>query len=180
MGQDKALLQLDGLPLLDRVAAVMRTVSDDLIVVGRGRVADDIPGAGPLGGLMTGLRRARHPRAYVVACDLPFLSADFLAYLASVAGSREAVIPRVHGRAQPLHAVYRPEVARVAARLLDSGERRMQALLGHLDVQWVEENEIDRFSLGRLSLRGVNTPQEWQEALAVAQEEKAASRNRHG
>src|SRR5947208_16758174 len=70
MGMDKALLHLDGTTFLGRIVETLDRVVDEVIVVGRERlprdaararvVTDELPGRGPLGGLLTGMHAARH------------------------------------------------------------------------------------------------------------------------
>ena len=49
---------------------------------------------------------ARHDRAFVAACDMPFLNPEVVRDLCARAGSADVVIP-VHAEgAEPLHALY--------------------------------------------------------------------------
>ena len=120
MGRDKADLQVGGQSLLVRTACVLSEVVDEILVVGRDSfssalphsvraVPDEVPGIGPLGGLLSGLRRTTYPYAVVVACDLPFLDAGVLRHLLTLAPGYDAVVPFVGGHNQPLHAVYRAD-----------------------------------------------------------------------
>lgn len=168
MGRDKSQLEMDGNTLLDRVVKVVADLADDVHIVGHGHIRDDFPNAGPLGGLLTGLRRARHPTSIVVACDLPFLNGALLAYLHSLLEGHDAVVPRVEGRPEPLHAVYRTAIIPAVERLLRDGSLSMQSLVSRVDVRWVDENETDCFDPARLSFKNVNTPLDWEEALELA------------
>ncbi|MEN9506937.1 MAG: hypothetical protein RI958_2863 [Actinomycetota bacterium] len=84
MGRDKAFVEIDGVPMVSRVAAVLTesgcssvvVVGGDAAALGRvglERIDDAWPGEGPLGGVITALRWAGGP-VLVVACDLPDLS----------------------------------------------------------------------------------------------------------
>ena len=178
MGRDKALLTLDGRSLVERTVRVLGAVVEDVMVVGRAYplpgdlrarcIQDERPGAGPLGGLYTGLRHVAHDHVVVVACDLPFLSASLLQYLLEQAPGHEAVVPRVDGRAQPTHAVYARRIEETVARSLRGGSYRMEALLGALRTRWVEEDEIDAVDPGHQSFVNVNTLEEWERAAVTA------------
>ena len=89
MGRDKALLELGGVPLIVRTARLVEAVVGSATVVGDTAairalglrtVADDWPGAGPLGGIATALRVSSAPWSLVVACDLPYLTKPWLEY----------------------------------------------------------------------------------------------------
>lgn len=90
-GGDKAAAQVDGVTLLDRVAARLRPQCDALVVVGRERpgfrsIADvPRPGMGPLGALAGALAWALsegHDDVLTSGCDLPDLPPDLAAGLA--------------------------------------------------------------------------------------------------
>src|SRR5204863_2103726 len=81
MGRDKALLEIDGVPMARRVtdeleragAARVRCVGGDaaeLIRLGLDAVDDEHPGAGPLAGLLVALRVSSLPITLVAPCDL--------------------------------------------------------------------------------------------------------------
>jgi molybdopterin-guanine dinucleotide biosynthesis protein A len=90
-GADKAAATVDGIALLDRVAARMRAQCDALLVVGRDwpslQRVDDLPrpGLGPLGALAGALayaRREGHAEVLTSGCDLPNLPPDLADLLA--------------------------------------------------------------------------------------------------
>ena len=82
-------------------------------------VVDRIGGAGALGGLYTALVEAPTEQVLVIGCDMPFLTAPFLRYLAERGRDADAAIPRdEHGR-HPLCASY----VRRTARYFQPGSR---------------------------------------------------------
>ncbi len=99
------------------------------------RIADDPSGVGPMGGLRA-FSRALPPRTsgLVIAGDLPFLSAQLIARLASEAPSAEVLAPReLDGRWQPLFARYLPAlVLPLIDAALASGETSLQRLFARL------------------------------------------------
>ncbi|MCL4394338.1 MAG: molybdenum cofactor guanylyltransferase [Chloroflexi bacterium] len=117
MGRDKAFVELQGAPLVTLVIDRVRAVSNEIIVVANDQeesysrlgtrvIGDLIPGKGSLGGIYSGLVAARESLVLAVACDMPFLNADLLRYMVSLAPDFDVVVPRVSdpsGRA-PGHA----------------------------------------------------------------------------
>jgi molybdopterin-guanine dinucleotide biosynthesis protein A len=177
MGRDKAALTLEGESLLARTVRKVGELADDVMVIGNRPeesvagapvIADDVARAGPMGGLLTGLRRVRHAQAIVVACDHPFLDARVLRYLAELAPGWEAVVPRAGNRAQPTQAVYARTLVDRVERRLECGERRLERLLDELRVRWVEVEELATIDPALRSLLNVNTETEWQRALRSA------------
>ncbi len=118
MGTDKALLEIDGVPMAERVAASWRrqgatrwcssvaTGSRSANSAGRS-VPDRFPGGGPVGGLITALHTAADAeRTVVCACDLPDLTVEAVH---SVVGSNPLVNDvRVadSGRLEPMLATW--------------------------------------------------------------------------
>jgi molybdenum cofactor guanylyltransferase len=179
MGTDKALLSLSpgGPAVLQTVLEAARTVSGDVFVVAPTRpaylelgcplVPERSPGVGPLGGVEAALRAARHDRCLVLACDLPLLAPALLGWLAACQTDRAAVVPlsREPGaagatRPQPLVAVYHPSCLPHVTALLDSGERRMSALLDRIEVRYVEPEELEMVDPGLRSFLNLNTPED--------------------
>ena len=134
MGRDKALLVVDGEPLVERVARRLAAVCDTVVVASGARpldgleyaqVADAVPGRGPLGGIVAALEACATHLAAVVAVDMPFADPAVLSLLAASWDGEPAVIPVVGGRLQPLHAVYATGSADAFRRCLESGRLRL-------------------------------------------------------
>src|SRR5437016_6371717 len=99
-GRDKSALVVDGGTILERQLAVLSAVAIDVRVIRR---EDDlVPGCGPLGGLHAALTGATSDVVLVVACDMPYITAPFAAYLLSLAADAEIVVPRTERGYHPL------------------------------------------------------------------------------
>ena len=193
MGRQKALLPVPstGLPLIVHVMdALQRLGADGGVVVAndpnvaeavaahrgpRARcVPDDWPGAGPLGGIATGLVACR-AWAAVVACDMPLVSAEIFVYLMQLArqvdstGLRrwDAVVPVVGARMQTMHALYHRDMLPVIEQMLTAGELRVRALFSKIRVRYVGEEEVAGIDPGLASFINVNTPEEWAAVQAL-------------
>src|SRR5216684_3638206 len=92
-GRDKSALVVDGRSILDRQLGELSSLTDDVMIVGgpRGTIHDIVPGCGPLGGLHAALTDARGDAVFVVACDMPYVTAAFADYLFSLAGTVHVV-----------------------------------------------------------------------------------------
>jgi molybdopterin-guanine dinucleotide biosynthesis protein A len=129
-------------------------------------IADLIPGCGPLGGVHAALTAMRGDAAFVVACDMPYVTAALGAFLLGLARDADLVVPRTERGYHPLCAVYtRACLAPVARRL---GERRLA--LRDLVVDGADEDlrarivtaeEIEPFGACDRLFANVNTPAEY-------------------
>jgi len=175
MGRDKARVLLDGRPLITHVLERAAPLGDEVIVTtnapdaypflgGVRLVPDEQPGAGALAGLRTALRAALHERLLVLACDLPFVCVPLIEHMMRAAPPVDVVVPRWHGKLEPLHAVYRRGCLAAVERALAEGRRRMIDFHADVRMYVVEEDIITRFDPQGLTFFNINTPDDLQTA----------------
>lgn len=166
MGADKAQLALDGEPLATRLARLLATLCEDVLLVGGAppasaagrRVADPDGPRSALRGLVGALEAARAERVLVLATDLAGVGPDLLLALVA-APEADAVVPRTPAGAEPLCALYRREpVLREARARLARGALALHALLDALDVHWLEGDDLLAAGGDGRALANVNTP----------------------
>jgi molybdopterin-guanine dinucleotide biosynthesis protein A len=139
MGQDKALLEVDGKPLLLHAIEKLKPHVRELLVIGEPRqyghiwpdvMPDEIPGLGPLGGIVTALGAARHDRLLVLAVDVPGVNAKLLERLTrEMPENADALVPRHEGKLEPLVAAYH---RRCAGAFMDHITRSRLSMHGAL------------------------------------------------
>lgn len=164
-GRNKGSLAVGGRTILERQIAELSTIAGELLLVGTTSahpgvtcVADLVPGCGPLGGLHAALTYAAHDVTLVVACDMPYLSAPFLAHLAALAGDYDAVVPRTEDGYHPLCAAYTRRCLDPVTRHLAAERLKMTDLLAEVRVRFVATEEIRAFGDHHRLLANVNTP----------------------
>jgi len=169
MGRDKALILLNGLPLVARSARLLEGLFERVVVVsnsqpvaqaaGLPRIEDARRDKGPLAGIEAALRHFGEP-ALFVACDCPFLSADFLAFLREAWREElDALVPQSEYGQEPLHAIWSPSTLPAIASAL--GQQRppsLRYLLEGLRVQFVPVEEARRFDAGLSMFENWNAP----------------------
>ena len=176
-GRPKALLDLGGRPIIERVIdAVAASVSDLLLVtntpdlyvhLGLPMVADAYPDHGSLGGIFSGLRAAPGAVAFTVACDMPFVHPDVVRLVVERAGDGYVVVPRVGEQLETLHAAYAKTcLPHIESRLL-AGRFKIIGFFDAVRVVEVPEREIARYGDPAILFMNVNTPDEFARALAI-------------
>jgi molybdopterin-guanine dinucleotide biosynthesis protein A/rhodanese-related sulfurtransferase len=148
MGEDKARLEIDGVPMARRVADALRIAGattvvlqggdpDGLASLGLPVVPDDEPGGGPFPAVVQAVARPGAPIVVVSGCDLVRPSpAAFQAVVAALAGAPDAVgaVPLVDGREQWVHAAWR-RAARAELRAAQAaGHRSLHRAAGTLEL----------------------------------------------
>jgi molybdopterin-guanine dinucleotide biosynthesis protein A len=170
MGTDKSQLPLEGQTFTERIAETLLKLTDSVSVVGRASrlpsVADVYPQWGALGGLHAALAACKREWAIVVACDLPFVTADLFSFLAEKRVDHESVVPvQEDGRPQPLAALYRVDPClKRAAELIEAGRRRPLDLLETVKTRWVSFAEITNLDQAERFFVNINTPSDYYEA----------------
>ena len=177
-GRDKSALRIGSTTILERQIAVLGPLADRVFIVasGRGRVdarglavvLDRLPGTGTLGALYTALSASTAEFTLVVACDMPFLTARFLAHLADSAPGFDLAIPRSSDGLQPMCAMYsrsclEPIRARVAETTL-----RVQDLATEVRTREIGPDEIAAFDPDGVLFFNVNTPADYRRAVEIA------------
>jgi molybdenum cofactor guanylyltransferase len=175
MGRDKALLELDGVPLLLRTVGLIESVLPRPTVIGHLEayeslglevLPDDWPGAGPLGGMATALRNSRTLWSLVVACDLPYLTKAWLRYLVgrALASEAEAVLPVNRRGVESLCAMYHKRGEPAIRRALERGTRRVNDALAGLRLETIDPGEWEAFDPEGLLFKNMNSPRDYEEA----------------
>ena len=181
LGRNKAVEKVGDQLLIDRVIQRLSQVTSETVVVvaEEAKVADlplppwvrttaDLyPGSGSLGGILTGISAAQGKYSVVVACDMPFLNVDLLRFMLDLVSEYDAVVPRIKGRPEPLHAVYSRNCLEPIEERLLAGELKIAGFFDEINVGYVEEDEITTFDPYFLSFFNINTQRDLDKALSL-------------
>lgn len=142
-GQDKGLLDWRGQPLIAHLHAVVRPLSDDLIIscnrnaeryaayADRLVQDDESEFPGPLAGIRAGLRAARRPWLLVLPCDAPLLDAALLQAMRTRAAEQpdKPLLIRRGEQWEPLFCLLPLSLAGAIEQAWQAGERSPRRLL---------------------------------------------------
>jgi molybdopterin-guanine dinucleotide biosynthesis protein A len=187
-GRDKALAEVDGVPMLLRMQALVSSVAADMHVVasphkylalGVTGIPDRWDGQGPLAGIITALLTTKEAGGaewnLIIGCDMPFLTPEWLSYLIerALASASEVVAPKSEKGLEPLCACWRTRAAPKLQSAFDSGTRKITHAMQQLDLEIVDESDWKRFdSAGRL-FWNMNTAADYDEAKRILEAERA-------
>jgi molybdopterin-guanine dinucleotide biosynthesis protein A len=173
-GQPKALMELGGRRIIDRVADVVRAVADDVLIVTNTpelyasldlpMVPDAFPEHGSLGGIYSGLRAAPGDAAFTVACDMPFLMVEVARLVTERAGEADVVVPRVGRQWETLHACYAKACLGPIEARLRAGQLRIVGFYDEVRVLAITEDEVAQFRAPEVVFMNVNTPEDLEAA----------------
>ncbi len=151
MGRDKATIEVGGVTLAERSAAILQSATALAVEVGPGasglpHVTEEPAGSGPLAAVLSGyaslVEQAGSTRpAIVLACDMPEVTVELLTWLANYCEAPgdppPSVVPIAGGKPQPLCARWSVADLSRAAELLEAGERSLKNAFGP-DALFVE------------------------------------------
>ena len=184
LGRNKAVEKIGGQSLIERVVGKLSQVTSETVVVVAEEskaadlnlppwvrtAADLYPGTGSLGGIFTGLSAVKGNYGVVVACDMPFLNVDLIRFMLDIASDYDAVVPRLQGRPEPLHAVYSKTCVGPIERCLQADQLKIAIFFEQINVAYLEEDDIEAFDPSHLSFFNVNTQEDLDKALALEAE----------
>jgi molybdopterin-guanine dinucleotide biosynthesis protein A len=171
MGADKALIEVSGTTVLERVASALAEVCDRVVVLGGEREGfetwpDSVPGSGPLAGVATALVKMTEDRALVVAVDNIFVRAATLAHLVAIE-SDLPVVPVDHaGMRQVTCAVYPKHVSGPAMEEAEAGGS-VQTLLDRVSFLPVTPDQWEAWGEDGRSWFSADTPEALEAGLRL-------------
>ena len=174
MGQDKALIPVDGQPLLLRVCKVAQVCAPEVLVVTpwgdryekilppgcrlvQESMAPDEPSHGPLLGFAQGMAQVRTDWVLLLACDLPRFDAStlraWMELLQDVPEEAIALLPRHPKGWEPLCGFYRRQCLPSLEAWIQQGGRSFQ--------RWLDQEQVEPLSVSDPSvLFNCNTPED--------------------
>ncbi len=167
-GQDKGLVQLAGMSLIQHVIAALKPqVREILINANRNReayaaygypvVPDRLEGfCGPLAGIASAMESASTPYIVTAPCDSPFVPHDLVHRLYEALSGNQAEISAAHDgeRLQPVFALLKCELSSSLLSYLKSGERKIDT--------WYDRHRLAIADFSDLpeAFVNINTPEE--------------------
>ena len=143
MGRDKALLLFDGHPLLVQTNKLLASIAPNpqlVAPVGRyeqfgfSPLVDRRSDCGPMAGIETALIHSGFEWNLILACDLPFITRDWLVHLVETAVAAPLQVACVSTGDNPLLAVWRKSALPTVQGALDSGNFRLRDLMKPLNA----------------------------------------------
>lgn len=184
MGTDKAWLEVKDHPMIESVLAAALPVADDLAIIINAAnsqaeryaqlaalwnarlLHDQHDHKGPLGGIHTALQHCgADEAAFILACDLPFLTSDLLACMCQKhkSGHVQITVPLDgSGRPQPLVAIYEQSCLPTVAALIATEQLKVDRLFAQLATQLVSFDDLAQLPGSEKFFANLNSPEDWQ------------------
>lgn len=182
MGSSKAMLPFGRETMLQRVVRLLGSVVSPIVVVAAPEqelpslppsvyvTRDEQEGRGPLEGLRAGLKAlpVEIDAAYVTSCDVPLLVPAFVTRVVELLGDHDIAVMEMDGFTHPLSAVYRRRTLPHIETLLSADRLRVSLLFEAVKTRRLQMADVASADPQFLTLRNLNTPQDYENALAAA------------
>jgi molybdopterin-guanine dinucleotide biosynthesis protein A len=169
-GLPKGLVHRGGETLAARSLALFRGLFEEVLVVANDPapwkemnvrvVPDAIAGKGAPGGLHAALLAARTGWIFAAAIDMPFLSAEVIAFLAARRGEASAVLVEWERGLEGLHAFWSRALLPVVEQMVREGDPSIRAIAAAAGARVVPAAEWRQVDPGGLSFENVNSPED--------------------
>lgn len=166
MGQDKAMLKIDGRTLFERTLAMMQGLFSQVMIAGDRpdlsrpdvpAVSDIYPGSA-LGGIHTGLATAKTDWVCIAPCDMPYPDARIIEKLLEERNTHDAVVPRTASGFEPVFALYHKRCLAIMEEMLKRDHFRIYDFYQDIDVHFVTSEQLP--ANWEQSLLNLNTPED--------------------
>jgi molybdenum cofactor guanylyltransferase len=183
MGEPKGLLKFGKQPLILRIAGLVEPLVSTVTIVGSPECYGDLglqvtedanfgipdekgKSAGPLRGIASALISTRTEWNLILACDLPYLTTEWLDWLLAraAASSCQITMPRTARGLEPLASVYRRECAEPIIGALRRGVHKVSDALEQFRIDFIAESDWAHIDPAGRVLYNMNAPEDYQEA----------------
>ena len=165
-GQDKATIRINGKTLIGHIYDVVSRIFESVAVVSsRHRelkdvpvpiIKDVLPCPGAMTSIITALLYSGMEHTFVVACDMPLVSAEILTYMTADFAGEDILIPKTQWGYEPLHAIYSKACLAPMFRLVQAGRFKITDVFPFVSVKELDE-EGRFYRNGKLVFTNVNT-----------------------
>jgi len=168
MGENKAFIDIDGVPIIHRIHNLFKELFQEIIIVTNQKelfsnfeskiYSDLFPNKGALGGLYTGIFFSTFNFSFCVACDMPYIKKSLVQYLLNHIKDDDVIVPRTKDGLQPLHAIYSKNCLGPIKKVIEQGKYKIIDIYDMVKVKIINEKDFISLDPLRESFINVNTP----------------------
>ncbi len=178
-GKQKALLNIRGEKIIEKQIDVLSCLFKEIFVVSNNfflpipyKVVNDIyNSSGPLAGIHSALTHSKADAVFILSCDMPFISAEFISELILEYNncSCDAIVPEHKKGIEPLHAIYSQSIKDKAKDVLQSDDKRIRNIYHGMNVFFYKIRDI--YSAEKIFFN-INSPEDLEKANDIDKSDK--------
>jgi len=178
MGTNKAFVKIGEQTLIERIidrtkdigqqeTILITNTPDEYAHLHLPMYSDVVPDSGSLGGICTAIHHSKTSHSIVIACDMPFVSADLLRFMMTHAENADVVVPTVDDYPQGLHAIYSKNCLESIRGKIEEKRLKVIGFYDDVHVTYLDEEMLEKFN-PEVVFMNVNTPEELEKARELA------------
>ena len=154
MKTDKALIMFNKKTLLENQVDLLSSVFDNVVIsantqeysfVNKQIVEDVRSNIGPIGGLLSVLKKVETEYIFALSVDIPLVSKDLILYLMSKLETNDIVIPVFKGKYEPTCAVYSKSCIEIIENQIQNKDYRLINFIEKMNTKFVKIDEEKSF-----------------------------------
>lgn len=170
MGTNKALLEIDGKKIIERIADVMKSVFRNVILISNSHDEYEFLGLeifkdiyinnGPLAGIHSGLVNSTTERNFITSCDVPFINEDIIKWIISRSTAKSVLLPVIGKNTRSLFGIYSKSVIRdIEIMFKTNKDEKFNSIYELLKV--VDADKIEITDYDNKAFANINTPEDY-------------------
>ena len=187
MGENKSLLKLEGITVIERVVNLMQKIFKDVILITNTpdeydflsipMYKDIYEYKGPLAGIHSGLTHTKTDSNFIISCDIPLMTEELIKYILEFKTEKPITICKADGFIQQLAGKYSKSVLENTEELLlegiketrDSNQKKRKcavlSLIDSLNAEIIEIQNVDFYKEG--TFNNMNRPEDYKKILEI-------------
>ena len=160
MKQDKALVKINNISLLDHQIALLSPIFDSIIISSNIEynkknifIKDIYIDKGPIGGIYSILQNIKTVKAFVIAVDMPFVSQEIIYSLIENSKNFDITIPIINNKIEPTCAIYSKSSIKIIEKQIRDNNYRLTDFIKKSKTNYIKFN-TDFLK----NFRNLNTP----------------------
>ncbi|WP_010256498.1 molybdenum cofactor guanylyltransferase [Treponema primitia] len=160
IGYDKKKLELAGERVLSSLAERLGKLFNEVLISSNNPTGlmdlitlPDSIGEGPMAGIYQGLLRCTSEYLYVVACDMPFINVDYIAYMRELLvreGPDVCIARHENGDLELFNSFYKKSCAAPMGEALSRSIYKIRLAFDTLKVTMIDDGTIQKFDNGEM------------------------------
>lgn len=149
LGEEKGLAGFNGKPLVAHAIEVLKPLCGKLVISANNQlmeykkfgyeiIQDEFEGIGPMGGILSCLKKSESRFNLVLSCDTPFVNTALFYYLLNEAEHYQIVVPRHDDFIEPLCSIYATNVLWELQHSVESGNFKMHDFFKKADLKAID------------------------------------------
>ena len=182
MGVNKALLEIDGVTVIERMARLLKEIFSEVILITNTpeeyaflqlKMHPDIYlNKGPLAGIHSALLNSQTEKNFIISCDIPFMTAEVIKDMINIRTAEPVTVVRADGYIQQLAGLYHKKVLPAAEELLsgeyESKKCRVLSLIDKCGAEIIEADTLP--SCRKDTFFNMNSREDYEKALSCTDE----------